>query len=88
MAEELETIGQHVLTWEEVRFALTFYDRSSFCSGYGTAKKIGNRHYFECSAKSGEGAHELHQHAGRAALEKRRKSRREPTHCVRPCIIV
>lgn len=51
--EGLRAIGQHPVTYKE---------------GMAVAQKIGAKLYLECSAKAGEGVHEVFQHAARVAL--------------------
>ncbi|CAE6472746.1 unnamed protein product [Rhizoctonia solani] len=63
--EELGKTGQKPVTAEE---------------GMAVAQSIGARHYLECSAKSGEGVHEVLQYATRATL-----LRLEPLLSLPPC---
>ncbi|KAG9119154.1 GTP-binding protein Rho1 [Ceratobasidium sp. 392] len=59
--EELRKYGQKPVTTEE---------------GMVLAQKIGARRYLECSAKTGEGVHEVFQRAARASLERPEKHKK------------
>jgi len=59
--EELRKTSQRPVTPEE---------------GMGVASKIGAYKYLECSAKSGEGVREVFEHATRAALINRKKTKK------------
>ncbi|KDR68289.1 hypothetical protein GALMADRAFT_78883, partial [Galerina marginata CBS 339.88] len=48
--------------------------------GMAVSQKIA-KHYLECSAKSGEGVHEVFQYATRAALLSRSKGK-QSHHCI------
>ena len=55
--------------------------------GEEVRKKIGARHYLECSAKNGQGVREVFEHATRAALLSKKGGRHGETRS-KKCVLL